>query len=707
MPPETQGDVEISTPSALLAEGLKRHAAGNFAAAARCYQQALNQTPRNPDALLLLGIIARQTQQFKEAIALTKAAIEQRPAAHYFLNLAHAQRGAGNLAEAEVACRKALALAPHDAAMHCWLGEILLEIESYDAARRCCEDALAIQPGFARAHHGIGNILCRQGDCAGAAASYRRAIALDSRRAEFHFGLGYALHRLGEGRDARAAFIAALRLRPSFAEAHLNLGNLYYDRGLFTAAVAHYQSALRIRPGYTKACINLGNAFSRLNRNTEAIAWYRRALLLKPDSAKAQHGLGNALAEKKEWAQARQCLHRALELNPKSAEIHNSVGNLSYIQKDMRDAVLHYRRAIEIDSTYARAHVNLGNALLALGKHAEARSIYERGLALDPASPGALYNLALARLRNGEFAQGWRDYESRWDFEELHLRRRNFRAPLWRGELLNGKTILLHAEQGLGDTIQFARFVPLVAAHGGRVILEVQPPLVRLLSQLPGIERIKPQGSATPSFDYHCPLMSLPLALGTTLEAIPSAEGYLRVEPSLQFPADSKNLRVGIAWAGNPRHKGDTNRSMPLESLMPLAGVPGLTLISLQKGARIEQLAPLKDRLPLDDAAAAHVDMLETAALIDTLDLVLSVDTSIAHLAGAMAKPVWIMLPWVADWRWMEQRADTPWYRSARLFRQSAADDWASVVNQIVSTLKLIASLKSQKRYTMPPAMIG
>lgn len=680
--------VEISTPSALLAEGLRRHAAGNLGAAARCYQQILQQSPRNPDALLLLGIVARQAQQHKQAIALTKAAIEQRPAPHYFLNLAHAYRCAGDPAEAERACRKALALAPADTATHCWLAEILLEIGSYDAARRCYEDALTLQPNFARAHHGLGNVLARQGDFSAAAASYRRAVALDSHRAEFHFGLGYALHRRGQSRDARDALITALKLRPNFAEAHLNLGNLYYSHGLVPAAAAHYQSALRALPGYAKACNNLGNALSRLNRITEAIACYRRALSLKPDSATAYHGLGNAFAERKEWAQALQCLQRAIELNPVSADIHNSLGNLHYSQRKMEDAALYYRRAIEIDSTYARAHVNLGNALLALGRHAQARSMYERGLALDPASPGALYNLALARLRNGEFPRGWREHESRWVFEELHLRRRNFRAPLWRGEPLNGKTILLHAEQGLGDTIQFARFVPLVAARGGRVILEVQPPLLRLLQSLPGVDSILPRGAELPAFDCHCPLMSLPLALGTTLETIPSAEGYLSAEPEPHCVAPSENLRVGIAWAGNPQHKGDATRSMPLEALAPLAGVPGLSLISLQKGAGIEQLAPLKDRLPIQDAASAHADMLETAALVRALDLVLSVDTSIAHLAGAMAKPVWIMLPWIADWRWMEERSDSPWYRSARLFRQSVAGDWGSVADQIAAALQ-------------------
>jgi len=685
--------------SALLADGLKLHAAGELAGAARYYQQSLHANPGDPDALLLLGILARQTRHFSEAIALTQAAVAQRPAPHYFLNLAHAQRAAGNLDAAEEACRTVISLAPGDAAAHCWLAEILLDREDYTAAERACEDAVAAHPRFARAHHGMGNIFCRQGDFDAAAVSYRRAVALAPQQAEFHFGLGYALNRLGDTRKARAAFNTALKLRPNFAEAHLNLGNLYYDRGLFPVAAAHYQCALRLRPGYVKACINLGNALSKLGRVPNAIECYRRALTLQPDSVNAQHGLGNALAEKKDWAEARACFQKALALAPASAEIHNSLGNLHYSQKNMHHAAEHYRHALDLDSSYARAHINLGNALLALGKYEQARGLYEHGLALDDALPGARYNLALAQLRNGEFIEGWRNYESRWSFEELHLRQRNFRAPLWRGEPLHGRTILLHAEQGLGDTIQFARYLPLVAACGARLILEAQPPLVRLLEQLPGVEHVLASGAELPAFDCHCPLMSLPLAFGTTVESIPSTEGYLKME---RGPAiHPETFRIGIAWSGNPRHKGDANRSMPLEALLPLAGVPGITLLSLQKGAGIEQLATLKDHLPMEDAASAHADMHDTAALVGTLDLVLTVDTSMAHLAGAMSVPVWIMLPWVADWRWMERRADSPWYQSARLFRQSSAGDWASVVDQV------IAALRDQNRYTMPPAMIG
>jgi tetratricopeptide (TPR) repeat protein len=680
------------------AEGLRHHAAGRFAAAARSYQQALQAKPDDPDTLLLFGILARQTRQHTGAVTLIRAAIAVLPAgwatAHFHLNLAHAYHASGDLAEAETACRRALVLNPEMTAAHCRLADILADQGRLEEAEQCCRAVLAVKPEFAHVYYSLGSVLCRKGNYISAAVSYKSAIKLEPRRAEFYFGFGYALNRLDDVRAAREAFVAAIRLQPDFAEAHLNLGNLYYDHGHAAAAALHYGKALHLRPRYLKAIINLGNALTKHGRASEAIACYRRALELQPNSVAAQHGLGNALADSKDWDAARECFEKALALEPGSADVLNSLGNLHYSRKSMRDAAGAYRQALEIDASYARAYVNLGNAVLAQGRHNEARTYYEQGLALDASLPGARYNLALTQLRNGEFTKGWQNYEARWDFEELRLRRRHANTSLWKGEPLEGKTILLHAEQGLGDTLQFVRFVPLVVRRGGRVILEVQSPLARLLRGFPEVAQVVVRGAMLPAFDYQCPLMSLPLALGTSLESIPSAEGYLKfaLDTRQTKPDKASQLRVGLAWSGNPRNKGDANRSMPLVALLPLADVPGLKLISLQKDTGVEQLASLRDQLPIEDAASSHTDMQETAKLVASLDLVLSVDTSIAHLAGAMGKPVWIMLPWVADWRWMEQRSTSLWYASARLFRQTAVGDWDSVARQIV------AALQDQKR---------
>jgi tetratricopeptide (TPR) repeat protein len=573
-----------------IAEGLRHHGAGRFADAAQCYRQALSTNSANADALLLMGILARQAKRFPQAVALTLAAVRLRPeAAHFRLNLGHAY-----------GCAKEVKLAEQ---------------------------------------------------------SYRTAVRLDS----------------------------------TFSDAHVSLGNLFYEQGKFPAAEAQYRQAYRQRPNRTRTLVNLANALLKLRRNADAIQCYLQALAIEPKSFSALHGMGYALVDCKNWMQAEVWFRHAVALRPQSAEAHNSLGNVLYLQKRMEESAAEYCRAIEIDPVYARAHINLGNTLLALGKHAQARACYERGLSIDGASPGGRYNLALMQLRNGEFQDGWRNHESRWDFEELHLGRRCFTRPMWQGESLQGKTILLHAEQGLGDTIQFARYAPLLASKGARVILEVQTPLVTLLRSMPGVASVIERHKPLPQFDLHCPFISLPHALGAELKTIPSPEGYLAVSKQAAEAARQKypgsGMRIGLAWAGNPRHKADALRSMPLAAFLPLAKMPGITLFSLQKGAAVQQMAPLQSTLPILDAASDHNSMAETAALVATLDVVISIDTSIAHLAGAMGKPVWVLLAHLADWRWMEQRKDSPWYQSAKLIRQPSPGDWDSVIQQVIEEL--------------------
>jgi len=321
---------------------------------------------------------------------------------------------------------------------------------------------------------------------------------------------------------------------------------------------------------------------------------------------------------------------------------------------------------------------------------------YERAVELDPTSAGGHYNLGLARLRQGRFAEGWREHEWRWDFRELRLRRRRFTPPQWRGEALHGETILLHAEQGLGDTLQFVRYAPLVAERGGRVVLEAQAPLARLLRNLPGISQTIAFGEPLPEFALHCPLMSLPLVFGTSLETIPGQSAYLHADEAEAKAArrrwPGEGLRVGIAWAGNPQQRSDDQRSMPLRALLPLAAVKGISWFSLQKGPAVEQMRGLGAQFPLVDASSASRDLAETAALMATLDLAISVDTSIAHLAGAMGIRLWLVLPRLADWRWMDEREDSPWYPTARLFRQQISGDWRAPVARMLDELQRAAA---------------
>jgi hypothetical protein len=331
---------------------------------------------------------------------------------------------------------------------------------------------------------------------------------------------------------------------------------------------------------------------------------------------------------------------------------------------------------------------------------------------LDPECAGARYNLALTRLRLGDWQQGWTGYEARWNFREVHRTPRNFMQPRWHGEALNGRRIFLHAEQGLGDTIQFCRYITLVEARGGVVILQVQEPVLRLMQSLAavrtGMVETALLGNKPPDFDVECPLLSLPAVFGTTVETVPWTGAYLSADPALfrekqkTFPdlrADARRaLRVGIAWAGNPRYKADRQRSVKLPTLLPLLRVPGVNWISLQKGAAAEQLDDLPGDVFVRGGSNHDRDLAETAALIAQLDLVITTDTCIAHLAGAMAKPVWILLPHLGDWRWMQQMDATPWYPTAWLLRQNTPGDWAGVLERVIAKLSELRAARSKPR---------
>ena len=632
-----------------LRRGLAHHAAGRLLMAAQSYQHAYRQDPASAESLLLLGIVARQSGQTEAAIRLTTLAAERRPERVRFrLQVALAYLAAGDKEAARVWCQNVLKLDPADNAAWCCLGDIEAACGHDDKARAAWEAAIACGSSSARAEVALGNLLCRQQKFEQALAMFLRAIRKAPGNVTAHFCLAAVLVALGRRAQARSAYQQVLRLRPAFPQALLNLGNLYYDEARYDAAARCYRRALALRPGYSKAWCNLGNALQMLGRLRQAVLCYQRVLGLDPCTVAAHHNMGNALAGMRKFHQAEHFFRKALELDSSRAEHHSSLGNALFALDRCQEAVACYNRALEIRPDYAAAHTNLANALMKLGSTTNMIRHYEHALTLDPNSAGGHYNLALAYLRVGRYREGWREHEWRWDFRELGLKRRPFTQPQWTGEPLRGRTILLHAEQGLGDTLQFLRFVPLVAERGGRVVLEVQPRLARLLQNTPGAVTVLARGEALPEFACHCPLMSLPRAFHTTLETIPSPSPSLRADAA-EIEASSRRwpgegLRVGIAWAGNPHHKNDQHRSIPLTQLLPLAGLPGISWFSLQLGPAVAQMRPLARQFPLVDACSASRDFAETAALVATLDLVITVDTSIAHrdpsmhaMAGNMA----------------------------------------------------------------------
>lgn len=553
---------------------------------------------------------------------------------------------------------------------------------------------LAAEPQHAEALHLLGVLAHQVGQNEIAVALIEQAIALDGTNRRYHNNLGTAYRMLKRLDAAAASYRRALALSPDFAEAHGNLGIVLEEQGDLAAAEACFRRALALAPGFAEAHYNLGNVLRAQHQEPAAIDAYGRALALEPRFPDALGNLGALLFERGDLAAAAACYRKSLALVPDDPKTLNNLGNILVAQDALAEAVQCYDRAIALDPAFAAAHVNRGNALAEAGDLAGAAASFERALALDPERAEAQWGLALIALLKGDFAAGWPRHEARFRVEGFGGARR-FAQPQWQGEPLGGASILLHAEQGLGDTLQFVRYVPLVAARGGRVVLEVPPELYRLLAATGAAETLIAAGDPLPDFAVHCPLLSLPLALGTDLATIPAAIPYIQAEPA-KVAAWSRalppaRLKVGLVWAGRPQHKRDRWRSLTLATLAPLAGIPGVAFVSLQKGPAAEQASAPPPGMALTDRSADLVDFSDTAALIAALDLVIAVDTSVAHLAGALGKPVWLLLPEMPDWRWLLGRTDSPWYPTARLFRQPVRGAWGPVIASVADELRQLA----------------
>lgn len=525
-----------------------------------------------------------------------------------------------------------------------------------------------------------------------ALAGYDRAVALDPRRAASHMNRGLVLQHLRRYEDALASYDAAIALDPSSADAHNDRGTALETLGRPEQALASYATAAALDPGHAVARFNQGNALRALGHLDAAVASYDQAIALRPDHADAHVNRGSALLSLGRHEEALAGYDRATALRPDYADAFYNQGLVLTSLGRHDEAVARFDRTIGLQPDHADAHTGRGHALVTLRRHDEARASYDRAIALEGDDVRARFGKASLELALGNYRDGWPLYESRWQFAEVRPLRRTFGQPLWQGpESLEGKTILLHAEQGLGDTIQYCRYVPVLAARGARIVLEVQPPLAGLFGSLAGGATIVARGDPLPPFDLHCPLMSVPGRVGTTLETIPAQVPYLAAEAQRvafwreRLPADG--LRIGIVWQGNPANPVDRGRSAPLAAFAPLARVPGVRLISLQSHNGLDQL----DRLPAGMTVASLGSgfdcgpdtFLDAAAAIMSLDLVISVDTSMVHLAGALGRPVWVALMANPQWTWLIDREDSPWYPSARLFRQTADGDWRGVFERM------------------------
>jgi tetratricopeptide (TPR) repeat protein len=615
----------------LLARAIALHQKGELPEAEHFYSAILEVRPDHFDAKHLLGVVRHQQGRDHEALDMIGSALKRNPGS------------------AEALSNQ---------------GAVLQRLGRHEEALKTYDRALAIRPDYPEALGNRGNALLELHRCEEALASCDRALALQPDRIEALSTRSNVLRQLERFEEALASCDRALTLQPRDAAILNSRGIVLRELKQFEKALETFDRALAIHPDHPEALNNRGNVLRQLKRYQEALTSYDRALAIRIDYPEALNGRGGALLDLERY----------------------------------EEALASYDRALAVRPDYASPFNNRANALLELKRLDEALASYDRALEVEPGDADHRLNRALLLLLAGSFADGWREYE--WRRKIKQWRERTFRQPEWAGEDVSSACVLLYSEQGLGDTIQFARFARSVATRGARVILEVPEPLGGLLQRVDGDAVIVRAGEPLPDFDRHLPLMSAPFILGWTPDQRAAEIPYLSADPirieqwSRRLPAGG--FRVGIAWQGNPAAPIDKRRSIPLTAFAPLGRIPGVRLISLQKGSGVEQLADLPPEMVVETLGADFDSgpdaFLDTAAVMMHLDLIVTSDSALAHLAGALGRPAWIVLKHVSDWRWMMHREDSPWYPTARLFRQHRAGKWDEVFTRVAAELAQVVA---------------
>jgi len=504
---------------------------------------------------------------------------------------------------------------------------------------------------------------------------------------------GLQHHQAGRLSDAAAAYQQILAHQPDHADALCLLGVVAGQTGQHNVALDLINRSIAGNPDNADAHYHLGNTFRNLSRPLEAIAAYQKSVLIRPDFAEAWCKLGVTQVDSSRLAPAIESFQRAIAIRPGLAALRITLGNALLEKGDLRDSIAAFEQAIALEPGNCAAYNNLGIALFECGQLEESAAAHRRAIAIKPDYADGHHSLSMLSLLLGDFTRGWEKFEWRETGSKRAATGGEDATRLWDGGDLTGRTIFIHPEQGLGDTLQFIRYIPLLAARGPKIMVGCPAPLRRLLRCINGVDRWLDQGEPIPPFDFRCPLMSLPLKFGTTLETVPDLGPYVKPDHAdvlrwqNKLAADGGGFKVGLVWAGNPRHRRDRIRSMDLRTMAPLAQVPGVRFYSLQKGPAADQAKAPVPGMNLIDHTDELNDFADTAAMIANLDLVISVDTSMVHLAGAMAKTVWTLLPFAPDWRWLLGRDDSPWYPTMRLFRQQTRGNWDAVIGQVTDAL--------------------
>lgn len=683
--------------------------AGQLVPARAIYQQIIVAAPRHFGALHLCGVIDGQTGNLQNAIRLLNRAISvepENPAA--YRNRALALRGLNRFLEALADYDRIITLMPGDAAAYRQSGDMLRSLGRSEEALARYQKALTLKPDLAEAHYGVGSILAEKGQHESALVSLDRALSINAHLTEAHNNRGVILASMGLSEEALISYQRAINANPDNAEAYYNRAVLLKEMGKPEAALADYNHAVARKVGYGPAYFNRGLLLLQFKRPEAALHDFDEALKSMPQMPEAHNNRAVALIELGRGKDASRNLERAIALRPDYAEAYYHRGRVLIDSGREEEALESYEQAVRLKPDYVVALINSGFILGNRLQIPAALERYDRAIELDGNAADAHFNKATLLLLSGDFAAGWVEYEWRWQYRkasESIVGGKRLDMPLWLGkESIQGKTILLHDEQGLGDAIQFCRYARLVAEAGASAILAVRESLLGIVSGLEGVARVVSTGTTSlPDCDFHCPLMSLPLAFNTTMESIPARIPYLKCDPEKHAQwretlGESKKLRVGLVWSGGFRANEpemwsiNQRRNIPLAKFAPLRH-PDIEFYSLQKGEPAE--SELRDLISanwdgpqiIDFTERLH-DMSDTAALTQTLDLVISVDTSTAHLAGALGKDVWILNRFDTDWRWLLDRHDSPWYPTARIYRQDKPGNWDGVIQRVARNLK-------------------
>ena len=698
---------------------VKAHRAGELTGASRLYRSILAIDPANAEAHHNLGAIALDSGKPYEALSYLRAALDadqtkevfwvsyidalitvKRPSeATQLLEVGESLGLSGDLVRERKKGTDQLSAVLVESAAEPTVAEMDDLLSAFNANDHEGAEQKAIAfadkyPNHSFGWKALGIVFQETGRFKESVEPLRRCRLMDVTDPETENSLGNALAALQEFEEAEQCYRAAISIDGSFADAHHNLGNLLVRIGRLTEAEESYRTAIRLRPDFVDGLVCLGDLLVKLQRPADAESIYRSVIQLRPNYPEVLASLGSILSTLGQNEEAAEKLRNAISLKPDMPVAHCNLGAVLKKMRLHEQAKRCYLEAIRLKPDLAEAHNNLGAVLNKLSEVQEAERSLLEAIRLKSDYADAQWNLSLNQLLQSRLENGFRLYEWRWNAGTcLKGLERHFKQPLWLGaENLTGKTILVHAEQGLGDTLQFCRYIKLLKSLGPKVIFEVQKPLAKLLADLDGVDVLVAKGERLPSFDFHCPLLSLPLALKTKEDSVPATGKYISVPSERQArwseALGKAGFKIGICWKS-----GETNeaRSIPLELFHPIAKIDGVRLISLHKGKGESELANVPSEMKVEtlgpdfDATGAFLD---TAAVIACCDLVITVDTSVAHLAGALSAETLIALPFEPDWRWMVRRSDSPWYPSVTLFRQLSVGDWGDVIAGIAAEVR-------------------